>query len=584
MVTTLREADSLLAIDVGDMTTRAILFDAVEGRYRYLATGSSPTTVQAPFKDVREGVRLALAHLEGITGRKLISEDSHLLIPEQGNGAGIDKVTVTLSAGAPLRVVLIGLLEEFSVQSAWNLASTIYAKIVDTISINDQRAPEARLDALIAARPDVIILTGGIDGGAWRSVLQFVDTVRLACKLLPNNQRPVVLYTGNRALVEEVKTILGNLTDVRIAPNIFPVQKIENLEPARVHLANIYRSIRMRQLSGMTELDAWTTNRMSPTAASFGRIIRFLSKLYDPAKGVLGLMVGSSAATIATAFSGELSLRVYPQLGLGAGLPGLLEHSQIYKIANWLPTEVSEDYIRDYIYNKTIYPASLPFTAEDLAIEQALARQVIQTAIHLTADSFPKNAKRSTGGTLPWFEPILVGGSGITNVPSPAHAMMLLLDALQPTGVTTLVLDQSNLSASLGSAASLNPILVVQVLESSAFLSLGTVISPIAHVRHNTPVLRLRVIYDSGDEIRLEVKQGNLEAVPLPMGQSAQLYLQPLHRADVGMGGPGIGGNVRVMGGALGVVIDARGRPLHLPEDLGRRRELFKRWSWTLGG
>jgi hypothetical protein len=584
MVTTLREADSLLAIDVGDMTTRAILFDAVEGRYRYLATGSSPTTVQAPFKDVREGVRLALAHLEGITGRKLISEDSHLLIPEQGNGAGIDKVTVTLSAGAPLRVVLIGLLEEFSVQSAWNLASTIYAKIVDTISINDQRAPEARLDALIAARPDVIILTGGIDGGAWRSVLQFVDTVRLACKLLPNNQRPVVLYTGNRALVEEVKTILGNLTDVRIAPNIFPVQKIENLEPARVNLANIYRSIRMRQLSGMTELDAWTTNRMSPTAASFGRIIRFLSKLYDPAKGVLGLMVGSSAATIATAFSGELSLRVYPQLGLGAGLPGLLEHSQIYKIANWLPTEVSEDYIRDYIYNKTIYPASLPFTAEDLAIEQALARQVIQTAIQLTADSFPKNAKRSTGGTLPWFEPILVGGSGITNVPSPAHAMMLLLDALQPTGVTTLVLDQSNLSASLGSAASLNPILVVQVLESSAFLSLGTVISPIAHVRHNTPVLRLRVIYDSGDEIRLEVKQGNLEAVPLPMGQSAQLYLQPLHRADVGMGGPGIGGNVRVMGGALGVVIDARGRPLHLPEDLGRRRELFKRWSWTLGG
>jgi hypothetical protein len=584
MVTTLREADSLLAIDIGDMTTRAILFDAVEGRYRYLATGSSPTTVQAPYQDVREGVRLALAHLEGITGRKLISEDSHLLIPEKGNGTGIDKVTVTLSAGAPLRVVLVGLLEEFSVQSAWNLASTIYAKIVDTISINDQRTPEARLDALIAARPDVIILTGGIDGGAWRSVLQFVDTVRLACKLLPNNQRPVVLYTGNRALVEEVKTILGNLTDIRIAPNIRPVQEVENFEPARVQLANIFRSIRMRQLSGMTELDAWTENRMSSTAASFGRVIRFLSKLYDPAKGVLGVMVGSSAATIATAFSGELSLRVYPELGLGAGLPGLLEHSQIFKIANWLPIEVSEDYIRDYIYNKTIYPASLPYTAEDLAIEQALARQVIQTAIHLTADSFPKNAKRSTGETLPWFEPILVGGSGITNLPSPAHAMMLLLDSLQPTGVTTLVLDQSNLSASLGSAAALNPILVVQVLESSAFLSLGTVISPIAHVRHNTPVLRLRVIYDSGDEIRLEVKQGNLEAVPLPMGQSAQLYLQPLHRADVGMGGPGIGGNVRVMGGALGVVIDARGRPLHLPADLGRRRESFKRWSWTLGG
>jgi hypothetical protein len=245
---------------------------------------------------------------------------------------------------------------------------------------------------------------------------------------------------------------------------------------------------------------------------------------------------------------------------------------------------VSEDYIRDYIYNKTIYPASLPCTAEDLAIEQALARQVIQSAVALSASGFPGDVGRSAGGILPWFEPVLAGGSVITNAPSPAHSMLILLDALQPTGVTTMVLDQSNLAAPLGAAASLNPILVVQVLESNAFLSLGTVISPVAEVRFGTPVLRLRVIYDSGDETRLEIKQGSLETVPLPMGQSAQLHLQPLHKADVGMGGPGIGGNVRVMGGALGVVIDARGRPLRLPSDLSRRRELFKRWNWVLGG
>jgi hypothetical protein len=245
---------------------------------------------------------------------------------------------------------------------------------------------------------------------------------------------------------------------------------------------------------------------------------------------------------------------------------------------------VNEDYIRDYIYNKTIYPGSLPCTAEDLAIEQALARQVIQAAVTLSTRSFPKHAGRSTGGTLPWFEPVLAGGSVISNAPSPAHSMLILLDSLQPTGVTTMVLDQSDLAAPLGAAANLNPILVVQVLESNAFLSLGTVISPVAEVRPGTPILRLRVIYESGDETRLEIKQGTLESVPLPMGQSAQLHLQPLHRADVGMGGPGIGGNVRVMGGSLGVVIDARGRPLRLPTDLGRRRELFRRWNWTLGG
>ena len=96
--------------------------------------------------------------------------------------------------------------------------------------------------------------------------------------------------------------------------------------------------------------------------------------------------------------------------------------------------------------------------------------------------------------------------------------------------------------------------------------------------------MHVRVIYESGDEVSFEVKYGTLEALPLPMGQSARIRIQPMQRADVGMGGPGRGGTVRVVGGALGVVIDARGRPLQLPDDAGRRRELFKKWLWTLGG
>ena len=268
METTLREADSLLAIDIGDITTRAVLFDSVEGRYRFLAIGSSPTTAVAPYQDVREGVRLALARLQEVTGRRLISDDLRLLVPEQENGSGIATVTVTLSAGAPLRIVIMGLLEEISVESARQLAATTYAGIVDTISMNDRRNPESRLDALLSARPDVIILAGGIEGGASHSVLQFVDTVRLACRLLPNEQRPVVLYAGNQALVEEVKTALGSLTDVRITSNIRPAQEVESLEPAQVQLANIYRSIRLRQLGGVAELDAWTVNRLSPTATA----------------------------------------------------------------------------------------------------------------------------------------------------------------------------------------------------------------------------------------------------------------------------------------------------------------------------
>jgi hypothetical protein len=110
------------------------------------------------------------------------------------------------------------------------------------------------------------------------------------------------------------------------------------------------------------------------------------------------------------------------------------------------------------------------------------------------------------------------------------------------------------------------------------------VISPVANVRPGTPILRLKIAYESGPERSLDVKQGALEVLPLPPGQSARLTLQPLHRADVGMGAPGRGGGLRrVWGGALGIIIDARGRPLILPEDRSRRAEVYKKWLWTLG-
>jgi hypothetical protein len=150
--------------------------------------------------------------------------------------------------------------------------------------------------------------------------------------------------------------------------------------------------------------------------------------------------------------------------------------------------------------------------------------------------------------------------------------------------VTTLVLDQNQIAPALGAAAGVNPLLVVQVLESNAFLHLGTVIAPVGHARPGSPVLRLKMVYESGHTANLEVKQGALEVVPLPAGQTARLQLQPLHRYDVGMGAPGRGGGLKVMGGALGVIIDARGRPLALPDDLNRRKDMYRKWLWTLGG
>lgn len=576
-------AESLLAIDVGGVNTRAMLFDDVEGRYRFLGVGVAPTTVGAPFKDALEGIRRAIDRLQQITGRVLVDEEERIVIPSMPDGTGVDTVAATLSAGPPLRVVVLGLLEDISVESAKRLAKTTYARVVDCIGLNDPRDLEARVDAILRIRPDLVLVAGGTEGGASQSVLKQLEAVGLANYLMPGDQRAEVLFAGNQALREEVKAAIGHLGSLQFAPNVRPNLEMEQLDPAQVKLADIARSIRKRQIKGIEELDSWAGGGLLPTVSAFSRVIRFLSKMYSSEKGVLGVDVGATAAAVAMAFSGQLKQGVYPEFGLGRGLAELQEHCPLEQITRWLPLDIPQGYVQEYMYTKSLYPASVPATPDDLAIEQALAREVIRLAVNRTLEGVPARENAPAQDLLPWFEPIVAGGSVLTRAPNPAQSLLMLLDGLQPTGITTLVLDQNHLAPALGAAAAVNPILVSQVLASSTFLNLGTVICPIGNARPGTPILRLRVTYEGGSETSLEIKQGSLEMIHLPMGQRAQLQLQPLHRYDVGMGGFGRGGSVRVIGGALGVVVDARGRPLELPTDPHRRREVINKWRWTLG-
>ena len=582
MTTSIVSADSLLAIDVGATSTRALLFDVVDGRYRFLAAGTAVTTASAPFKDIGEGVRRAIDQLEEITGRLFLRDDGSVIVPSGTDGSGVDALVATISIGKPLKVLVVGLLEDVSVESAHRLASTTYAKVAESLSLNDRRKQDSRIDLIIRVRPDLVIAAGGTDGGADRSVKRLMETVSLACRLLPEKQRPQVLFAGNKSVQKQMRSLLNGVTSVHYTSNIRPTLETEDLDAAQVKLAKIYQQIYAQKILGIQELNQWSDGHVLPTASAFGRMVRFLSRLYDPAKGVLGLDVGASATTIAAGFAGFLTTGVYPELGLGADLPAILKLTSASKIAQWLSVELSSNDVKDYLYYKATYPFSVPATVDEMALEQAIIRQVIQLSVAKVKNGFPENVAGANPNLLPWFEPILVRGMPFVQAPSPGKAMLTLLDGLQPTGVTTVLLDQSNLSAALGAAAEVNPNLVVQVLENN-MQNLGAVISPVGETRPGTPILRLQATFADGNETRMEIKYGSIEVLPVPLGQMVNLRLQPLHRFDIGMGGPGRGGRLRMVGGVLGLVIDARGRPLTLHEDAARRRELFGKWLWMLG-
>lgn len=583
MPTSIVDADSLIAIDVGSVTTRAFLFDVVDGRYRFLASGSAATTANAPFNDVGEGIRLALENLQSITGKVLVGGDDRLIIPSTPDGSGVDVAAATISAGPPLRVVLVGLLEDVSLESARRLASTTYTRVVETLSLNDRKKTEGRIDSILHLRPDLVLVTGGTDGGASQSVLKLLEAVGLANYWLPQENRFEVLYAGNQKLEEEVRATFGRLGPIRLAPNVQPELGVEQYEGAQVQLADIVRNTRSRQITGVKELDNWSGGGLLPTATSFGRVIGFLSQVYDSAKGVLGVDIGASATTMIAGFAGKVVQAVNPHLGLGHGATGILHQASVSEFMRWLHLEISDEYIRHYIYNKALYPSCLPETQEDLAIEQVMARLAMRLALRDLSSGFPAHSFRHGPNLLPGFEPIVATGSVLTRAPNLGQSVMMLLDGLQPTGITTFVLDQNHISPALGVAAAVNPLLAVQVLESNTFQNLGTVISPMGNARPGTPVLRVRMSIDGGSESSVEVKQGSIEILQFPQGQEAQLTLTPLHQYDIGMGGPGRGGRLRVRGGWMGIIIDARGRPIFLPDDPVRRREIMAKWRWILG-
>ncbi len=584
MPSSLVDGNSLLAIDVGAANTRAVLFDVVEGEYRFVASGTAPSTAEAPFKDVSEGARNAILNLQMILGKTLLDASRGLITPSQANGSGVDALVVKLSAGAAIKTVVVGLLKDVSLESARRLTESTYARIVETIGLSDVRKPDQQIDSIMRARPDLVVITGGTDGGASRSIQKLLEPIGLASFLLPQEKRPAVLFAGNEKIGPAIKTLVGSLSPaLHFSPNVRPSLETEDLEPAQRELARMVINIRKRQLKGVDLLDLWSGGHLLPTAYATGRMVRFLSKVYATEKGILSVDLGASAAIISAGFKNKSTLNVYPQFGLGENLPGLLNYTTLEDILRWSSLDISTSVLRDYLHQKSLYPSTIAATKEDLALAQAVSRQALYLAMQSARRDFPRSIASIKPTLTPLFEPILAGGASLSDASRPGQGLLLLLDSLQPVGVTTVILDQNNLLPLLGAAASQNNILPVQVLESGAFLSVGTVVSPVVSAGYGTPILRGKLVYENGTEARVELKYGTLETLPLSSGEAGKLTVQCLRGADVGFG-PGRSGTIPVSGGALGVVFDGRGRPLDLPTDAVRRRELIKKWNWSLGG
>lgn len=571
---------TILAVDFGTAHTRATLFDVVEDVYRFVGHGIAPTTVAPPYNEASEGLRHAILDLQAATGRALIDEAAQLILPSNNVGQGVDIFVITSSAGAAVPTVLIGLLPDVTLESARRLTQGQYLTVVDTFSLGDRRKQEQQVDAVIAAKPQIIIAAGGTDNGATDALLALVETVALGCHLSAANHRPRLLFVGNPALNESLSKNLGNILTYIPAPNLVPEIGIENLAPARLELTKAYEEIRLETMGGFNSLASLTGNRIIPTLQAEGQFLRFLSRVAEWPRGVLVANLGSAHTTFSLGVEGEILLDVQAQ-GIGVNVSKLLQENFL-EIARWLPFKTTEEEIHEFVLNRVAAPHTVPLDAADLHWELALARLCLQTALRKSRTTWPTHLPTAREDLLPWFSLVIGGGAVLNGCPRPALAAMVLLDAVQPVGLTRLWLDPYHLVAALGAIAPLSALAVAQMHDSSAFLDLGTAVGVLGQGRFNEVAGEVSLVPEGGSEKVVKVKYGSIEVLSLPIGQVGKLTLKPRAAFNFGFG-PGRHKTIPVKGGAAGVVIDARGRPLGRPKNDDKRIEHLQKWLKAVG-
>ena len=575
--------DSLLAIDIGSIHTRTYLFEIAGDSFRFIAQGVARTTAEYPVHDLGEGLVSSIQNLEEITGHQILGPDGRFILPALPGGQGVDAMTATISAGPTMKIVCAGLLGDVSLVSAEHLAKTNYTRVLDQVSINDTRQMDEQIDSILKILPDAIILSGGSDDGANHSLRRLLTTLGISCSLLPPEKRPEILFAGNKAIHGDVKGILEANATVNIAPNIRPQPEVEILDPAQSMLTDMVNRFRFRHLDGANDLNNLVGSRLLPTASSFGRMIRFLGKVYHSQRGVLGIDMGSMLTTTAIGKAGKLYLRVSQPGHDRLSYLEAMYQIPAQELLPWIGYNLSEEYLRDYLINKAVYPATIPTTNEDLAVEYALARYRLSNAISQFSHSYPGLNMSFRNGLQPGFEPIVISGTTLTAAPSLAQSLLMVLDGLQPIGLTTIVLDQNHLLSVLGAAGQVSPNLPVEVLETGALLNLCTVLSPVSQKRPGANIMNIHIVTEDKQEIDMEVLQGSLTVIPLSQGETANLFIETPGGDQSGLSGGQTGG-FKVTAGALGIVIDARGRPVRTPTDILARQELLHQWLTILGG
>nr|HQH11707.1 glutamate mutase L [Candidatus Sumerlaeota bacterium] len=580
-----KDLNVIIATDCGSTTTKAILIEKNEkGEYRQTFRGEAPTTVEEPYNDVTRGVLNAFQEVQELSGRKIL--DGEKIIHPANGKEGVDIYISTSSAGGGLQMLVAGAVKAMTAESAQRAALGAGAIVMDVLASNDGRLPHQKIARIRSLRPDMILLSGGTDGGTVTHVVEMAEFISAA------NPRPrlgqtytlPVIYAGNIAARENIKDVLEKKTTLYITDNIRPTLERENLFPARQEIQNLFMEHVMAQAPGYGKLKEWVEVPIMPTPGAVGYLIHAVAE--EEGINVMGVDIGGATTDVFSDFDGNFNRTVSANLGMSYSVSNVLAEAGLQNVLRWLPFEIEEEDLANRIKNKMIRPTTIPHTKNELIIEQALAREALRLAFEQhkllavslkgvqrhrsVSDTFSQSGSGETLVDMMKLNLFIGSGGALSHAPRRRQSMLMMIDSFAPLGFTRLAVDSIFMMPHLGVLASVNKKAAKEVFEKDCLIPLGTCIAPAGEAKIGAPCLDIKIkIVSKSDgstrSISEKIPAGSLRIYPMTPDEEAEVEASPTRRFDLGAG---MGKPVKktLLGGVVGIVVDTRGRPLVFPE------------------
>lgn len=585
----------ILATDCGSTTTKAILIQKVGDSYRQTHRGEAPTTVEEPFADVTMGVINAVTEVGELAGRRFVGDDGRLIQPATET-EGCDIYISTSSAGGGLQMMVAGVIKEMTAASAKRAALGAGAIVMDTIASNDKRKPHDQIQRIRELRPDMILISGGVDGGNTTQVVQIAELIAPA-KPRPRfggKYRLPIIFAGNKDAAPLVEQTFDSDVELSTVPNLRPVLEYENLGPARDRIHDVFLEHVMAHAPGYDKLMTWTDAPIMPTPGAVGNILQTIANTQGI--NAVGVDIGGATTDVFSVFDKTFNRTVSANLGMSYSISNVCAEATMPKILRWVHFDMDERELRNRVKNKMIRPTTIPQTREALIFEQAVAREALRLAYQqhkefattlkgvqqqrTVGDTFSQQTSGQTIVDNMKLDLLVASGGVLSHAPRMHQTAMLLIDAFEPEGFTTLAKDSIFMMPHLGVLAEVHPKAATEVFEKDCLIYLGTCVAAKGQGKEGRPCfsfeIRGKTLNESG-----EMKYGEVRLFPLGQGETAMVSIEPHKGFDCGAG-PGKRIERQVKGGTVGLILDARGRPLLLPEDRAAGRALMKKWVEAL--